>query len=131
MLNMLHKIQHMILNIWLNIVKRIRRYCECQAQTAMSWVFQDFWTTQSGIHQQMRLAASERSFNESYPLSFSRSDSDTCVNLIYAGTSDEFPPEIARWGGEKSARMRYWAANNSQDTWKSALILESRSSSGE
>lgn len=51
---------------------------------------------ESGVHPQMRLAASERSFNESYPRLFSRSGPDTCVNLIYAETSDEFPPEVTR-----------------------------------
>lgn len=77
-----------------------------------------------GVHPQMRLATSERSFNESYSRAFSCNGSDTCVNLIYAGTSDEFPPEVTRRSGEKSARMRYRIANNSRDAWKSALMLE-------
>lgn len=57
------------------------------------------------LRPQMRLATSERSFNESYPRSFLRTGSDTCVNLICVGTSDEFPPEVAPdEGGRKRAR---------------------------
>lgn len=79
---------------------------------------------ESGVCPQMRLAASERGFNESYPLSISRSSPDTCVNLICTGTSDEFSPEVTRESGEKCTRMRHQAANNSQDARKSSSLFE-------
>lgn len=94
----------------------------------MSWSFPGFQEhldqDKSGARPQMRLAASERSFNESYPLSISHSSPDTCVNLIRAGTSDEFSPEVTRESGEKCARMRHQAANNSQDARKNSSLFE-------
>lgn len=104
-----------LLTIFLFNEEYIRRY-KCRATDSYVPEFSRISVQdKSGVHPQMRLAASERSFNESYPRSFSRSCPDTCVNLIYAGTSDEFPPEVTRRGGEKSARMRYRVANNSRD----------------